>query len=174
MTIVAYDRLCLFGAVIDGAMFLNDAGREVARTWSDLPAHYAHVELDAFVVMPNHLHGVIVLTESDAGPKGDGGGDRIVAAGFKPAMSTAARHGLPEIIRALKTFSGRRINAARGMPGRAVWQRSYFDHINRDEADLDRIRGYIDGNPRRWDEDAENPGRVAPEGRHSNRLAASG
>jgi len=67
-----------------------------------------------------------------------------------------ARHGLPEIVRAFKSFSARRINQKRRLPGEAVWQRNYYEHIIRNQSDLDRIRLYIDDNPRRWIEDPEN------------------
>lgn len=160
VTIVAQDRVCLFGEVVDGVMCPSDAGRQVATAWNELPAHYPHVELDAFVVMPNHFHGVIMLTGSDANAGPAAGMEPCVGAGLKPALTTNARHGLPEILRAMKTFSGRHINAARNTPGAPVWQRSYYEHIIRDEPDLDRIRRYIDENPLRWETDEENPGRL--------------
>ncbi|MEJ2352970.1 MAG: transposase [Anaerolineales bacterium] len=93
--------------------------------------------LDAMVIMPNHLHGVIVLTEDDEAAK--------------------PRQGLPEIVRAFKSYSARRINALRRTPGLPVWQRSYYEHILRDEEDWERIRGYIYINPQEWDRDLENP-----------------
>ncbi|HOK59079.1 MAG TPA: hypothetical protein PKZ07_19890 [Sedimentisphaerales bacterium] len=147
VTICMYDRACLFGAVVDGDMRLNDAGRVVYDVWNDLPNHYGYVELDAFVVMPNHVHGIIV----------------IVGAGLKPAPTESkpapTRHGLPEIIRGFKTFSSRRINELRGTPGMPVWQRNYYEHIIRNEESLHRIRSYIANNPIRWYLDQENPQR---------------
>jgi len=67
------------------------------------------------------------------------------------------RHGLPEIVRAFKSFSARRINALRRTPGRPVWQRNYYERIIRDEAELKRIRGYIRYNLTEWETDQENP-----------------
>jgi len=80
-----------------------------------------------------------------------------VGAGFKPAL-TRKRHGLPEIVRAFKTFSSRHINKWRGTPGMPVWQRNYYEHVIRGGDQLDRIRRYIEDNPRMWEMDRENPG----------------
>ena len=70
---------------------------------------------------------------------------------------TAVRHGLPEVVRAFKTFSARRINASRGTPGTVVWQRGYYEHVIRNERDLDRVREYIRSNPARWQQNRERP-----------------
>jgi putative transposase len=70
------------------------------------------------------------------------------------------RHGLPEIVRAFKTFSARRINELRDTPGLSVWQRNYYDHIIRNRTTLERIRAYVETNPERWALDRENPRRT--------------
>jgi putative transposase len=131
VTICTAERACLFGEVEDGEMRLNDSGCVVQSTWVGLPNHYHRELLDAFVVMPNHIHGVLSLVGEQSG------------------------HGLPEIIRGFKTFSARRINEIRKARGIAVWQRSYHDHVIRDDADLDRIRRYIADNPASWADDPE-------------------
>jgi putative transposase len=150
VTICLQDRLCLFGEVSAGLLVPNQYGALVEQAWNDLPNHYPHVTLDQFVVMPNHIHGIIILTD--------------VGAGFKPAPMAIGpnpaplkRHGLPEIIRALKTFSARRINEIRQLPGVPVWQRNYYEHIIRSEEDYTRIAEYIIDNPRRWSEDSLHP-----------------
>jgi putative transposase len=145
ITICAKNRLCLFGKIENETMFLNHYGEIVSQAWLDLSQHYANVQLDAYAIMPNHLHGIIFL------------GD--VRAGFKPAPtgSSLRYHALPEIIRAFKTFSSRRINELRKMPKTAVWQRSYYEHVIRRDESLDRIREYIITNPLRWALDRENP-----------------
>ena len=157
VTMVTQGRVCLFGGVRDGQMQWSEYGGTVHHQWHELPKHYAHLALDAFVVMPNHVHGIIVLT----------GGDPAVAtaavgAGLKPAPTVPriGRHGLSEIVRAFKTFSARRINAHRNAPGVPVWQRNYYEHIIRDEESLNRIRQYITENPLQWSNDAENPERI--------------
>jgi hypothetical protein len=125
VTVCTHHRSCLFGEITDGTMHLHDPGRIVQAAWQALPEHYPHVQLDAFVVMPNHVHGVIILAPTEDARVGlTAAGD--VGAGFKPAPTSmepvsattvARRHGLPEIVRAFKTFSARRVNAARATPG---------------------------------------------------------
>jgi len=155
VTICAQDRMRLFGDVVGGAMRLNRLGEIVRETWEGLPAHYQRVELDSFIVMPNHSHMVIKIVGADnVGP-------RAVGAGFKPALITESKsHALPEIVRALKTFSARRINESRDSPGAPVWQRNYYEHVIRNEESLNKIREYIANNPAQWEFDRENPDRA--------------
>ena len=151
ITICAADRRCIFGEIRDGAMRLNMNGSIVAAQWAGLPKHYSNATLDDFVLMPNHVHGLIFLTDD---------GHSCVGAGLKPALTSPQsnpRHGLPEIIRGFKTFSSRSVNQLRGTPGAPVWQRNYYEHVVRDEGDLDVIRRYIVENPLKWAEDPENP-----------------
>jgi REP element-mobilizing transposase RayT len=111
--------------------------------------------------MPNHIHGIAVLNDLAVG-KGN------VRAGFKPALTDVAKcHGLPEIVRALKTFSARRINDLRQKPGTPVWHRNYFEHVIRNEDSLNRIRQYILDNPARWEFDRENPAVTKPESEYA-------
>ncbi len=150
VTICTQNRIPLFGEIIDGEMRLNAAGQIVQATWDNLPNHYPHIELDAWIIMPNHVHGIIVLVDP-----------HDVGAGLKPAPTGTdtgnKRHPLSEIVRGLKTFSARRINAIRGIPGVPVWQRNYYEHIIRNEASLQHIRNYIIHNPAKWPDDPENP-----------------
>ena len=119
------------GEIIDGVMHLNSFGEAVQYYWDALPTHHP-VELDAFVIMPNHFHGVIVLNEGTGTPA------------------------LGHIIQAFKLFSAKKVNKLRGTRSFPVWQRSFYEHIIRDEADLNRIREYIAHNPARWAEDKYN------------------
>ncbi len=160
VTIVTQDRACLFGAVVDGAMRLNAFGEIVTWTWYDLPNHAPNVALDAFVVMPNHVHGIVVITDLPTITAGAGSEpvptDRNIAAVTAAAMAVK-RYALPEIIRQFKTFSARRINQHRGTPGAPVWQRNYYEHIIRNEESLNRIRQYIADNPQCWAGEREHP-----------------
>ena len=113
-----------------------------AAAWNDLPKHFPGLLLDAFVVMPNHVHGILFLTPT--------------ASGAPP------RHRLGEIVRAFKAYSARRINARRNTPGCSVWQRNYHERIVRDEEELARIRRYIAENPAAWPSDPENPMPTVP------------
>jgi len=157
ITICTHHRECLFGDVVDGEMRLNTFGKIVEWTWRDLPNHIVNIVLDAFVVMPNHVHGIVIIVDDH----------HMVGAGSEPAPTEPAptepaptnrkRHGLPEIVRQFKTFSARRINKHRGVRGVPVWQRNYYEHIVRDENALNRIREYIRNNPFNWSMDQENP-----------------
>jgi REP element-mobilizing transposase RayT len=139
VTVCTDDRRCLFGQIIGGVVQLSKFGSAVEACWQALTQHYSHVELDSFVVMPNHIHGIVRLTDGAA----------IDERG-------KTRHGLPEIIRAFKAFSSRQINALRHRT-EPVWQRNYYEHIIRNEESLNQIREYIETNPLRWHIDRENP-----------------
>jgi REP element-mobilizing transposase RayT len=157
-------------------MQMTPYGVLVQACWHDLPHHYPHVRLDAFTVMPNHVHGIIILTgntvEAGSQPVVGAGLKPVVGAGLKPVVGaglkpaptgpapTGKRHGLPEIVRAFKTFSSRRINELRGTPGTPIWQRNYYEHIIRSEDELKRVREYIANNALQWALDRENPHRV--------------
>jgi len=146
ITVVTHGREMLFGEIAGGGTRLNELGRIVETAWTDLQKHYLGVQCDQFVDMPNHIHGIIVL------------GEPTVGAGFKPAPTR--RHGLPEIVRALKTFSARRINEMRHAPGVTVWQRNYYEHIIRGDGELLRVHEYILNNPLDWEHDRENSSRL--------------
>ena len=151
ITIRAADRRCIFGDIVDGEIRLNKNGSIVAEQWAGLPSHYLNTILDEFVIMPNHVHGIICLTNRSP---------TSVGAGFQPASfshPTKPRHGLPEIIRGFKTFSALGINRLQGTSGQPVWQRNYYEHVVRGEDDLDRIRRYNVENPLTWADDPENP-----------------
>jgi REP element-mobilizing transposase RayT len=169
ITLVTKSRVTLFGEIIEGQMVLNRYGEIAHGTWIDLPRHYPHVVLDAFVIMPNHIHAIIVLRDNDVGRGGS-----IQLFNSTPIKTTSDRfrthageetrpyynatsHGLPEIVRAFKSFSARRINKMRRSTGLTVWQRNYYERIIRNQAELDSIRLYIMDNPRRWAADQENP-----------------
>ena len=160
VTICTRNRECLLGDIVEGRMHLSEAGRLAQAVWEDLPHHYPHVQIDVWVIMPNHMHGIIILTEAQTTEDDvqSGADPKInVGAGLKPAPTAATRHGLSEIVRAFKTFSARRINALHNTVGTSFWQRNYYEHVIRNESALDRIRQYIVDNPARWPEDPENP-----------------
>jgi putative transposase len=157
VTAVTQDREALFGEFVNGEMALSNLGRIVDVGWDEIAKRYAHAQTASFVVMPNHVHCIVILTQAN-------GTGFPVGAGLKPARAGqatsallgAGRRSLPEIVRGLKTFTASRINDSRRMPGKPVWQRGYYEHIVREHAELDRIRRYIAENPARWDLDPEN------------------
>lgn len=165
VTMVTRHRECLFGEVVDGNMRLSEAGMIVKRTWLDLPNHYPHLLLDAFSIMPNHLHGICILVD-DLGRGGsdipyplqpEHKGEKVDPTSSENQTRPYPRHGLPEIVRAVKSFSARRINRLRGTPGVSVWQRGYFERVIRNEREINAIRQYIQDNPLKWERDRENP-----------------
>jgi REP element-mobilizing transposase RayT len=139
ITACIHNRAMLLGEVMDGDVRLNEMGAIVQQTWDDLPTHYHGIDLDAFIVMPNHVHGIIILADA-----------------------SERRHAIPEIVRGFKTFSARRVNERSGQSG-VRWQRGYYEHVVRNEKALDRIRAYIANNPARWADDPENISRVSAE-----------
>lgn len=173
VTIVTWRRECLFGEVVDGVMNLNRHGHVVRDAWFDLKNHYRHVELGEFVIMPNHAHGIIVLIDDRRGGSSSlgetiasdadlSGIDPMQTNQTRPYVKPIPRHGLPEIVRAFKSFSAKRINRLLRTDGIPVWQRNYYEHIIRNEREMDNITKYIETNPSRWNDDDENPMKSQP------------
>lgn len=192
VTIGVHNRQPLFGDVVQGTMRLNATGRMIKTVWNEIPERFRQVGLDTFVVMPNHIHGIIVIRpdtdwdpdtrmgESCIRPCDQRGQDRANTR-FAPtqlgqgsfnrsdgnqADGTTPRGTAPgslgRIIQAFKSITTHHyIRGVKheGWPpfdGR-LWQRSFYDHIIRDDADLDRIRTYIANNPANWHNDDEHP-----------------
>jgi putative transposase len=134
ITICTHHRAYLFGEIDSGIMELNALGNIAQSHWQKLSQHHANIIVDEFIVMPDHLHGIIMIVES----------------------SIDHPQPISEIIRGFKTFSARAINKTRGLRGIPVWQRNYYDRIIRDELEIDRVRQYIINNPQKWDTDKSN------------------
>ncbi len=149
VTICARHHACLFGTVVDGRLVPSEIGRIVSETWRELPRHHPRVALDTFALMPNHVHAVLLLRRGSA-----------AVPAVPTRRRTLASGSLGAIIGAFKAAVTRRVRLLSGSPGAAVWQRNYFEHIIRNQEDLDEIRVYIAINPRCWDVDAENPARA--------------
>ena len=162
ITICTKDRDHLFGYVENNKMVFNQYGTIVNQCWFDLPNHYQNIRLDAFIVMPDHVHGIIIIDNHNFM---DNQYCIDVETGLKPVSTfipnqsiipidstnqLSKRHGLFEIVRAFKTFSGRRINELRLSSGKPVWQSRFHDHIIRDENEYFRIRQYIINNPNHY------------------------
>ena len=164
VTLCIQDRERLFDDVVDDEPLLNDTGLIVAECWRWLADRYDHVELDDWVVMPNHLHGIVNITDDSSEMRdevvGSPGGSRTAPTNDAASRRAATRKPLGRLVGAFKTVSTNRINALRDTPGATVWQRDFYEHVIRDERDLDRIRRYIANNPSNWPRDAENPSRL--------------
>lgn len=158
VTICTHQRASLFGWILDGEMWLGARGEEVNACWRAIPEHYPRVALDAFVVMPNHAHGIIMIgdaSEDEALRSADAGATcRAPTVGRKPRLE---RPVLGHIVRSFKAASTKAIREL-GMGGpQVVWQRGYHEHVIRSEAALARIRQYIADNPAKWAYDHDNP-----------------
>ena len=159
VTLCTHQRECLFGEITEGVMQLSTLGQVVQACWQAIPKHFLAVELDAFTVMPNHLHAVICIV--DALCRGN-------ASSVQPNLQRPCDDALPlqhgsvpgslaAVVGNLKSVSSRQINLMRGAPGSTIWQRNYYEHIIRNERELNAVREYIANNPLQWSLDRENP-----------------
>lgn len=134
-------------------MRLNDAGQIVSKCWLDIPSHFPHVARDTFVIMPNHIHGILSIVGIDVGAKN-----------FSPLQPGQRPCGTSKTIGSV--VRGFKIGVTKWMrqntPHQNVWQRNYFEHIIRDDRELNQIRQYILDNPNKWDLDRNNPNVVQP------------
>jgi REP element-mobilizing transposase RayT len=144
ITICTQNHINLFGDVLNGKMVKNQYGDLVEFTWYDLLNHNHNIELGEFIVMPDHVHGIVIISDIV--------GLRDIGAGLEPAPTKPhiKNHGLPEIVRQFKTFSARRINQIRHSPGIHVWQRDYYERIIRNKNQYRNVVKYIIENPRNW------------------------
>jgi len=150
VTICAANKRCVFGKIIDDVMQTNAYGKIVAEEWKRTSLLRASVVLDEWVVMPNHFHGILLITAND-----DNTEVPVLRTFAQPQKQT-----LSTIVGAFKSAVTRRVNQyreERGLAKVAVWQRNYYERIIRDEDELNNTRRYIGENPLNWLEDIENP-----------------
>ncbi|MDH3944147.1 MAG: transposase [Anaerolineae bacterium] len=145
----------MFGDVIEEAMVLNDVGEIVKSEWKRTDVLRPNVALDEFVVMPNHLHGILIINDV-------GADRRPPAEPEKRAHISAPLHRkggtIGSIVAGFKSTSTKQINILRETPNQQIWQRSYHDRIIRNDTELQALREYITSNPMLWAQDDENPG----------------
>jgi REP element-mobilizing transposase RayT len=185
ITICTQDMASIFGVVAEGEMFLNEAGRLVQEAWEGLPNRFESLILDAFQVMPNHMHGVFVLPGPGLDPalaKATGArivqpyqdrrgracptrvGSREVNQGMASRPFTASsvtarprRTSIGDVVGAFKSISTIAVNRLLSRTGTRLLHENFFEHIVRDVVELKMIRDYIIHNPQRWLEDPDNP-----------------
>lgn len=155
VTIVTWQRECLFGEIIRGEMKLNQRGEIAEECWQAIPEHFQNVELGAYIIMPNHVHGIIMIVERRGTvpvPKEIG---REISGGETPPLRQPT---LGQIVGYFKYQSTKEMNviSKTGVVTK-FWQRNYHDHIIRDEKDLKNKTDYIEANPLLWEQDNENP-----------------
>ena len=153
VTICTHARATLFGEIIRDTMDLNEFGNIAFACWQSIPRHFPLSRLDAFVVMPNHVHAILWITDYGQGAVREALPLPDVPKGTTP-------NSLGAMIQNYKSVTTRKINQARQLPGTPVWQRDYYDKIMRGEDALRRVREYITSNPLAWAIDEENPMRV--------------
>ena len=144
-----------FGEIADGEMKLSDIGKIANEYWQEIPKHFPFVKLDEYIVMPNHLHGIIEINKNEAAmnTRRDEALPRLYA-GEHPKMSAISpKHGsLSVIIGSFKSAVSKMVN--KQYPNSTfAWQSRFYDRVIRDENSLGKIREYIDRNPKFWDED---------------------
>jgi len=149
VTICTQDRQCLFGDVVGGDMQLNDGGRVAEECWWAIPKHFPHAALDAFVVMPNHVHGVIMMTDTVGAKNLSPLHDADAATFRSPSMTIGS------IVRGFKVGVTKWFRKRTDIY--SIWQRNYYEHIIRNEDELIQTRTYIAENPLKWELDENHP-----------------
>jgi REP element-mobilizing transposase RayT len=165
VTICTHQRQALFGEIVEGEIRLNEFGRIAADEWQRSAVIRAEITLDEWVVMPNHLHGLVIVQPAvgaqraaplpvppdDDVPVHDDGAAPVPAPNVAPGS-------LGAVVRAFKSAVTKRLNEIRQTPAAPVWQRNYYEHIVRHDGELNAIRVYIRNNPFKWALDRDNAG----------------
>ncbi len=166
VTICTAGRVCRFGEIVDDEMHANDQGTIAMACWQAIPEHCCSVSLGEFVIMPNHVHGIIVIDTPDTGTRPVVGAQHAAPLHAPLPQAFTAPHVTPgslgAIVRAYKSAVTRQINALNRTPGAPIWQRNTYEHIIRNERALNAIRDYIWYNPARWALDRDNPDTCDP------------
>ena len=166
VTICVKDRECLLGNVVDSLVILSNVGRIIKTAWGRLPNRFPNIGLEEFVIMPNHVHGIVTIVGAPfMAPDERGRGTVAIPSGMmdqKGATRLASAQKrvnraptLGEIVRTFKALTTHKIHLA-GIT-RFRWQHNYFERIICDEQELFEVRQYIEQNPLKWDLDPENP-----------------
>lgn len=150
VTLLAHNRASIFGRIVDYSVQLSALGMILENEWLHLPHRFSHVELDAYVVMPNHFHGIILLNEHKSDQSQV---SREELEGFGQPVAGS----IPTIIRSFKSSVTLKVRLTRGFPSdMIIWHRNYYEHVIRTPTALDQIRIYIQGNPALWEQDEHN------------------
>jgi len=150
LTVVTHQRQCLFGETVDGRVLLSGHGEAVEQEWLRSTQIRREIQLDAFVVMPNHIHGIVIVGAHGRAPL-------LHRSPLRSAPLHRSPRSLSSFVAGFKSAVTKRINEMRGTPGLLVWQRNYYEHVIRNDRELARVRQYIVDNPARWEDDQENP-----------------
>jgi putative transposase len=167
VTICAWKRERWFGEIQNDKMILNEVGKIILEEWNQTRELRPNVVLDAFVIMPNHIHAIIVLVNPDESTNvgvrrvsplqhNDFDDNQTIQKSKSALPNGATKGSLGAIVGSIKAAVSKRVNQARGVSGLTIWQRGFHDRIIRNEAELERTRTYIEHNPANWVTDEEN------------------
>jgi putative transposase len=145
ITICSHKHECIFGKIENGKMQLNDLGKIVYNEWQKNAEIRKNISLDSFVVMPNHIHGIIVIDY------------RIKNQSKCEQYGKPTAHTIPTIIRLFKATTTKQINIMRNTFSQSIWQGNYYEHIIRNETSWHLICEYIENNVLQWELDGYNP-----------------
>lgn len=159
ITICTYNRESLFGKILDGHMMLNNLGEVVYDKWLSTESIRHNVTLDSFQIMPNHLHGIVTINNPNGKESSPGRGDPA-GRSYEINERRLKPNSLGAIIGQFKSVSAKRINILRRNSSMPVWQRNYYEHVIRNEDDLNIVRQYIQNNPLQWDTDDYHPSKL--------------
>lgn len=156
ITIVTQNRECFFGEIANGEIRLNECGQIARQCWLEIPNHFLHARLDEFVIMPNHVHGIIILNNISGGENIGGVNNMNWANNIVGAKNfSPLRYGTSKTIGSI--VRGFKIGVTKWFRQNTdiftVWQRNYYEHIIRNHDELIRIRQYIINNPIKWAND---------------------
>ena len=163
ITICCYQRESLFGEVINNQIILNNLGELVKEEWLKSAEIRKEIELDVFIIMPNHFHGIVIIdrqinknldNHQNVGANGRLPLQTIQSSQQKISMKPKS---LSSLIAGFKSATTKKINIIRDTPKNPVWQRNYYDRIIRNHESLERIREYIQNNPLSWENDRLHP-----------------
>lgn len=158
ITICTKARQCLFGNVVKGEMQLNSLGYIAFNCWQTIPDHFPHIELDTFVVMSNHLHGILIMIDKPVGAQHCSALNQHLDCNTEQ-FGKPVPGSISTVIRSYKGVVSKRINIIWQTKGQSIWQRNFYEHIGREQKSVDNIQQYILNNPQRWADDPENPQR---------------
>ena len=176
VTICTCHRECLFGEIKNSHVELLPVGEIVNKEWNHIHDRHKNVELDAFVVMPNHIHGIIIINEhvgaplagtlydatgalSHAGNQNNNISNKRAGAANRAGTSRAPARGAPTLGDAIGSFKSLCTYRCRKslLDVSKLWQRNYYEHVIRNDKEMNEIRFYIQNNPLQWDLDNDNP-----------------
>jgi putative transposase len=166
VTLLCYRRRRLFGEINAGIIKHSEIGKAIHDCWLNVSEHFNFVTLDEFIIMPNHLHGIIFIKES--GGKGeafDSDLDVLTSTNALRLRQVGTQPGsLNAIIQNFKSVSTRLLNKQFFEPENRIWQRDYYERIIRNERELNAIRQYVRDNSLNWEVDKEYPGKTDRQG----------